>query len=89
MRVLANLLNLPGFAFESSTDVLAATQLVAGEIPTQRLGNRTGVTLAASQSVAEPVVAAIYQLDGIVRRSSALQQTADGRSAMPQAEATA
>jgi len=31
--------------------------------------------------VAEPVVASIYQLDGLVRRSTSLQLTADARLA--------
>ena len=32
-------------------------------------------------AVSEPAVAAIYQLDGTVRRAASLQQTADARTA--------
>ena len=89
IRVLGNMLKLPGFAQESSADVLAATGLVAGVVPAERLGNGTTAVVAAPARVAEPVVASIYQLDGLVRRSAVLQQTADGRSATVQANAGA
>jgi NADH-quinone oxidoreductase subunit G len=35
----------------------------------------------SGERAARPVVAAIYQLDGLVRRASALQLTADARQA--------
>jgi len=85
LRVLANLLTLDGFDFESSADVLAQLQLGKSEdglVPAQRLGNATMAKLAAPVAVSAPAVAAIYQLDGIVRRAGALQQTADGRAAL-------
>jgi hypothetical protein len=43
-----------------------------------------GPVPGSSQSHVEPCVASIYQLDGIVRRASALQMTADARSAKTQ-----
>jgi len=91
LRVLANLLKLPGFEFESSSDVLAAMHKEQGSVPEfvpqARLGNETQVPLAAPAVVAEPVVAAIYQLDSIVRRAPALQSTADALGAAQQSSA--
>jgi NADH-quinone oxidoreductase subunit G len=40
-------------------------------------------------SLVKPCVAAIYQLDGIVRRSPSLQATADGQAAISSAGAHA
>ena len=82
LRVLANLLGLSGFAFESTADVLADIDVPA-QVPADKLGNTTGAAIDAS-SAAElpaPVVASIYQLDSIVRRAPSLQLTADGRHA--------
>ncbi|WP_367849774.1 NADH-quinone oxidoreductase subunit NuoG [Rhodoferax sp. WC2427] len=86
LRVLANVLGLPGFDFESSQDVLATLRADVSETATHvlesRLSNKTraGIDMAARTS-AVPVVASLYQLDGIVRRASALQMTADARQA--------
>ncbi len=85
IRVLGNLLGLPGFAFESSQEVLAqargAMAADASFLPEARLSNTTDAPLrAATPDAAEPAVAAIYELDGIVRRSESLQLTADGRA---------
>jgi NADH-quinone oxidoreductase subunit G len=74
LRVLANLLDIPGVAFETSQDVLAratAKPLVAS--------NATKAAINLSGSTPAPVVASIYQLDGIVRRAPSLQLTADAR----------
>ena len=74
LRVLGNLLEVPGFNFETSQEVLAKVQAQ----PLQ-LSNATRAQVRLGGTVAEPVVAPIYQLDGIVRRAPALQQTADAR----------
>ena len=74
LRVLANLLDIPGVAFETSQDVLAratAKPLVAS--------NATQTAISLSGTTPAPAVAAIYQLDGIVRRAPSLQLTADAR----------
>jgi NADH-quinone oxidoreductase subunit G len=74
LRVLANLLDIPGVAFETSQEVLAratAKPLVASN------AIRTDIRLAGP--VTAPAVASIYQLDGIVRRAPSLQMTADAR----------
>ena len=75
LRVLANLLDVPGVAFETSQDVLAraTAQPLAASNATRAAINLTGTTTPA------PAVASIYQLDGIVRRAPSLQLTADAR----------
>ena len=74
LRVLANLLDIPAVSFETSQEVLAqatAKPLLAS--------NATGAAIDLSGQGAAPVVASIYQLDGIVRRAASLQLTADAR----------
>jgi len=74
LRVLANLLDIPGVAFETSQDVLAratAKPMAASN------ATRAAITLSATTTV--PVSASIYQLDGMVRRAPSLQLTADAR----------
>ncbi|MBT2324517.1 NADH-quinone oxidoreductase subunit G [Variovorax paradoxus] len=81
LRVLANLLGLSGFSFESTAEVLA--DIGAGaSVPAERLSNATEARLDGERAphAAPPVVASIYQLDSIVRRAPSLQLTADGRA---------
>jgi NADH-quinone oxidoreductase subunit G len=83
LRVLGNMMKVPGFDFESSQDVLQA--IFAGPapafLPAQRLGNACSVPFAGAYEGGEPCVARIYQLDSLVRRASSLQLTADARLA--------
>lgn len=89
LRVLANLLGLPGFAFESTAEVLA-TIGDKGSVPANALNNATSAKAVASGgAAAAPVVASIYQLDSIVRRAPSLQLTADARNASSTAPARA
>jgi NADH-quinone oxidoreductase subunit G len=85
IRVLGNMLGLPGFAQESSQDVLASLGLAQADgvarIPAERLSNATRASIAAATAVAAPAVASIYQLDSLVRRATSLQLTADARQA--------
>jgi len=87
IRVIANLLGLAGFDFESSQDVLKqARGGIAADsnlLPSDRLSNAATVAAdkPASVNQAAPVVASIYQLDGMVRRAVSLQLTADARLA--------
>jgi NADH-quinone oxidoreductase subunit G len=74
LRVLANLLDIPGFAFETSQDVLA--RATAQPL---NLSNAVRSDVRLGGPVGEPAVAAIYQLDSIVRRAPSLQLTADAR----------
>jgi NADH-quinone oxidoreductase subunit G len=74
LRVLANLLDVPGVSFETSQEVLAratAKPLVAS--------NATRAAINLTAAAGTPSVASIYQLDGIVRRAPSLQLTADAR----------
>ena len=75
LRVLANLLDIPGVSFETSQDVLAraTAQPLAASNATRSAINLSGTTTPA------PAIASIYQLDGIVRRAPSLQLTADAR----------
>ena len=85
LRVLANMLGLPGFAFDASTDVLRHAGFgddASGAVLAQhRLGNRAHTAIDLVAATGAPVVASIYQLDSIVRRASSLQLTADARLA--------
>ncbi len=76
IRVLANLLGVPGFDFETSQEVLAKATVTAPV-----LNNTSNAPLRMAGEVATPVVASIYQLDGVVRRAPSLQLTADARTA--------
>ena len=76
LRVLGNLLDVPGFHFETSQDVLAKVQAQP-----LNLSNAIRSDVRLGGAVSAPVVAAIYQLDGIVRRAPSLQMTADARRA--------
>lgn len=85
LRVLANLMNLPAFEYDSTQEILAQLQSTAAE-PTvpgfvAGLSNACAVKPDVTPSVVAPVVASIYQLDGLVRRASSLQMTADARLA--------
>ncbi len=86
LRVLANMLDLPCFDFDASTDVLnkltgQSTGLVG--IPVEKLSNLVSMANSVAIDIFEtniqPVTAAIYQIDGIVRRASSLQMTADAK----------
>ena len=87
LRVLANLLKLPKFDFESSQEVLAHLHLdavgVPVYIPADKLSNGYQAVVDPSASMVEPVVAGIYQLDSIVRRATSLQLSADAHAAVP------
>lgn len=88
LRVLGQMLQLPGFEAETASDVLAQAIGPAGEgarfVPADVLSNQATFDPAfLSQTAGEPVTAAIYQLDGIVRRAPSLQLTADARAMGP------
>ena len=100
LRVLGNMLGLPGFDFESSLDVLkrAGFDGAAGPalVAQDKLSNQSDAAIDLTAASGEPAVASIYQLDSIVRRASSLQLTADARAdptavhaGGPVAEATA
>jgi NADH-quinone oxidoreductase subunit G len=87
LRVLGNLLGLPGFEFETVEDVRAQA---LGDVAAlaQRLNN-AAPEVAATQFAAPAVVGLervadvpIYSTDSTVRRAAALQATTDARSPM-------
>lgn len=83
LRVLANLLGLPGFDQESSQAVLAKALpgVESGAVvPAGRLNNATSAAIETGAAQGKPCVAAIYELDALVRRSPSLQATADARA---------
>ncbi|MDD2879096.1 MAG: NADH-quinone oxidoreductase subunit NuoG [Rhodoferax sp.] len=88
IRVLGNILGIPGFDYSSSQEILQGVPgLSSGEtlqVAADRLSNRTATAVHLSGPAGEPVVADIYQLDGIVRRAPALQKTADAKSSETQ-----
>ncbi|TAG36283.1 MAG: NADH-quinone oxidoreductase subunit G [Polaromonas sp.] len=81
LRVLANLLSLPGFDFESSQDVLRQIPGIdASYVSAEKLDNACSSTITVAKGATmPPAVASIYQLDSLVRRASSLQLTADAR----------
>jgi NADH-quinone oxidoreductase subunit G len=88
LRVLGNLLGLPGFDADSSQAVLAEALpgVASGAIvEASRLSNAdAGAGAAAADqrpATVEPCVASIYQLDSLVRRATSLQLTRDARAA--------
>ncbi len=90
LRVLGQLLGLPGFDAESSQAVLAQALpgVASGQfVPAERLDNRSQAAIELTVGSATPCVASIYQLDSLVRRAPSLQQTADARAACTAANA--
>jgi len=84
LRVLCDLLGVGGAGYESTRDVLASVQglemdEVGAKVRDGLLDNRTQANVDLTPAEGAPVVAAIYQLDGLVRRAPSLQMTADGR----------
>ncbi len=81
LRVLCNLMGIPGTDFETSQDVLAATGLTVSQVSEAQLSNACDapIEFKAIALDAAPSVAGIYQLDGLVRRAPALQHTVDAK----------
>ncbi len=93
LRVLANLLEVPGFDFESSQQVLARICGLPAEgetlLPGNVLNNTTQALVDLTPAGIAPVVASIYALDGTLRRAASLQLTADAKRNDVAQEATA
>ncbi len=49
-------------------------------VPAARLGNSSTAAIDLTPATVAPVSAAIYQLDGLVRRAPSLQLTADAKA---------
>jgi NADH-quinone oxidoreductase subunit G len=83
LRVLGNLLGLPGFEHETVEAVRAEALGDAAGL-TGRLDNRAAAEIALPATTPSPALeriadVPIYATDGIVRRSTSLQLTADAR----------
>jgi NADH-quinone oxidoreductase subunit G len=93
LRVLANLLDIPGFDFESSQEVLGKVCGLPAQgeqqLSDKILSNATQAAVDLKPAARSPVVAGIYQLDGLLRRSSSLQLTADAKRSNAAQEVTA
>lgn len=84
LRVLANLLDVSGMNYESTQEVLSATNVVGTDgasVRAELLNNALSGSVDLTPAEVRPAVASIYQLDGLVRRSTSLQLTADARAA--------
>ena len=82
LRVLGNLLGLPGFEHETSEEVRAEA---LGDLSSVsgRLGNQVSVAVklpAASSGLERVSDVQIYATDSLVRRATSLQLTADARA---------
>ena len=82
LRVLGNLLDLPGFDYTGPDQITAElNKLIGGDIAfTPKAVSRTlqSKAAAATDRDVTPDIN-IYQVDALVRRSSALQNTREGR----------
>jgi NADH-quinone oxidoreductase subunit G len=81
LRVLGNMLGLPGFEFETAQDV--AAKALNGDtefVNASKLSNATTAAIDLSKAAGEPATATLYQLDSLTRRSPALQATADAKA---------
>jgi NADH-quinone oxidoreductase subunit G len=90
LRVLGNILNLKGFDFETSEEVLAEALGDVGAIGA-RLNNQTNASVMLGSALVDLERVAdvpIYCTDSLVRRATSLQLTADARApvaSLPQA----
>jgi NADH-quinone oxidoreductase subunit G len=83
LRVLGNLLNLEGFDYQSSDEVLAEVRRLSHELapaPYRGSHNVAPGEAAPGSAAALPDVP-MYQSDAVVRRAPSLQRTREGRSA--------
>ena len=87
LRVLGNLLNLPGFDYQSSEDVreeLRALCAPAASAASAAYSGSFAVSASAGDAAAgEPklIDLPMYQTDAVVRRAPSLQKTREGRTA--------
>jgi NADH-quinone oxidoreductase subunit G len=87
LRVLGNLLNLQGFDYQSSQDVLAEVRAACETVALRPYQGNHGVRLAAegrgdaSDAGIGLTDVPMYQTDALVRRAPSLQRTREGRTA--------
>jgi NADH-quinone oxidoreductase subunit G len=84
LRVLGNLLNLQGFDYQSSPDVLAEVRAICEEVTLRPYQGSHAVRLPAegrSDGRIGLTDVPMYQTDALVRRAPSLQRTREGRTA--------
>jgi NADH-quinone oxidoreductase subunit G len=84
LRVLGNLLNLPGFDYQSSEQVREELRALCAQVAPAGYAGGYAVSAAAGTAAApEPklIDLPMYQTDAVVRRAPSLQKTREGRSA--------
>jgi NADH-quinone oxidoreductase subunit G len=82
LRVLGNLLKLPGFDYQSSEDVLAEVRSACAAVTAGGYQGTHEVTLRGPATEAARVTdLPMYQTDALVRRAPSLQRTREGRAA--------
>jgi NADH-quinone oxidoreductase subunit G len=78
LRVLGNLLNLPGFEYQSSEDVREELRKLCADSPaTAYKGDHRVVQSPAGADVLD---VSMYHVDALVRRAPSLQKTREGRT---------
>ena len=78
LRVLGNLLHVPGFDYNSSEDVLKELRALCGEaVPTTYSGS---YVVSSAPTVSAVADTNMYQSDALVRRAPSLQKTREGRT---------
>jgi len=87
LRVLGNLLDLPGFEYQSSEEVREELRALCAGSAAQDYRGVHAVTPAGAASAAavagevRVVDVPMYQTDALVRRAPSLQRTREGRTA--------
>jgi NADH-quinone oxidoreductase subunit G len=78
LRVLGNLLHVPGFEYQSSEDVLKELKALCGD---SKASGYAGSHRVNGAPAAAPLVDLnMYQADALVRRAPSLQKTREGRT---------
>jgi NADH-quinone oxidoreductase subunit G len=80
LRVLGNLLNLSGFDYQSSEEVLAEVRERCAHVVPAGYQGTHAVNGAATDAGAALVDVPMYQSDAVVRRAPSLQRTREGRT---------
>jgi NADH-quinone oxidoreductase subunit G len=86
LRVLGNLLGLPGFDYQSSEEVREELRAVCAGVRAEGYQGSHAVTPAGAASAAAAagevrvVDVPMYQVDAVVRRAPSLQKTREGRA---------
>ncbi|MDY6945753.1 MAG: NADH-quinone oxidoreductase subunit NuoG [Pseudomonadota bacterium] len=82
LRVLANLLDLPGFEYTAADQITADIRKAVDEAGSFTAKAATRTLQAKAAGAPAPRDVPIYQVDAMVRRSAALQNTREGRETL-------